>query len=320
MRVRPLTPALLVAAFIGLLPQPAYGQSTPDDLEEERARARSRLTRFTLELRSSGIFDSNLDHDETELDSYGASNIARARLRMRPFTFEYQAGLDRFSRTEKWDRMTHRFAAEGHRSISEWRAGARFEATKGESSDDREPLGATYLIEPELEYTIDVDSRVSFLGRYQIRHFGGEESRQDRTWLTGAEYKRQSGSAQWWSVRYRYEAANTSVTRNRYRRHTWLAYSRTKVTPNDELLLGVSFFTRRYPNRLIEIEIGPEGEDEYEELRHDTRWTYRISWAHTMSNALRLEAAYALDRQNSNDEDKLFRAHRFGLSMTWYVR
>lgn len=317
MRVSPLTLALLVAALVGLVTSPAQGQSTPDDLEEERARARSRLTRFTLELRSSGIFDSNLDHDETELDSYGASSIARARLRARPFTLEYQAGLDRFTRTKKWDRMTHRLAAEGYGSMSNWRAGARLEATAGESSDDREPLGATYLIEPELEYRINDENRVSLLGRYQIRHFGGEESRQDRTWLSGAEFKRQSGSKQWWSFRYRYEAANTSVPRNRYRRHTWLAYSRTKVTSHDELLLGLSFSKRRYPNRLIEIEIG---DYEYEELRRDTRWTYRISWAHTLSDALRLEAAYTLDRQNSNDEDKLFRAHRFGLSMTWYVR
>lgn len=313
MRLRPLPLALLVAAFVGSVPSPAQGQNTPDDPDLERPRARSTATRFDLELRSSGIFDSNIDHDDTELDSYGSSTVVRARLRTRPVTLEYQAGLDRFSRTDKWDRVMHRFRAEGARSTSHWRANARVELTAGDSSDDREPLGATYMLEPELEYRFDNAHRVSVLGRYLVRHLGGEESRQDRTWLTGAEFSRRTSSEDWWSVRYRYEVADTEAPRNRYRRHTYLWYSRTKLTSHDDLLVGLSFSSRRYPNRLLRLESS-------EELRHDTRWTYRIAWGRTLSDALRLEAAYTLDRQNSNDEDKPFRAHRAGLTMIWYVR
>ena len=301
-------------SFSGSTPSLAYGQTSADDDEVERARERTTAARLGLEFRTSGVFDSNIDHDEADLDSYGAAMVARASFRTRRVDLQYQAGVDRFSQTRLWDRATHRARAELRQRISSrWRANARAELSVGHSSDDRELVGTQYTLAPELEHRFGEAHRAYVYGRYRLRRFGDEAVRNDDTREGGAEFRRDAGGRQSWAAGYRYEAVDASTARSSYRRHAYVADYRVNTTPRDELLLGLTFRPRRYPYRVLQLPTG-------EALRRDGRWTHRVGWGRMLSDGVRLEAAYTFDHQNSNEQHKDFRAHRVALSVGWLVR
>lgn len=321
--------ALLLSSFGPALPL-AYGQSgdpsivwpptrvtpiTPsDDPDLERSRERATNGRLGLEFWTSGIFDSNVDHDEADLDSYGATMAARARFRTRRFNLQYHGGVDRFTETVRWNRVTHRLGAEMRQRItSKWRANALVELSAGQSSEDREPLGAQYMLAPELEYRVDEAHRVTVYGRYIVRRFGGSEVRQEQTRQGGGELRRDAGGRQSWTLRYRYEVTDAPTVRNSYTRHAAIVNYRVRATRQDDLLLGLSFRPRRFPHRVLRLDAG-------DELRRDDRWTYRVGWGRELSDALRLEATYTVDHQDSNDVRKSFRAHRVALTTGWFIR
>ena len=311
---RALTGLALILSFSGSAPSLAHGQTSADDDETERRRERPTAARLGLEFRTSGVFDSNIDHDEADLDSYGAAMAARAYFRTRRLDLQYQAGVDRFSQTRLWDRATHRVRAEVRQRItSRWRANALAELSVGHSSDDRELVGTQYTLAPELEHRFDQAHRAYVYGRYRLRRFGDDTLRNDDTWQGGGEFRRDAGGRQSWSAGYRYEAVDASIARNSYQRHAYVVDYRVNTTPRDELLLGLTYRPRRYPYRVLQLPAG-------EALRRDARWTPRVGWARTLSDSVRLEAAYTFDHQNSNEQRKDFRAHRIALGIGWLVQ
>jgi hypothetical protein len=288
----------------------ATAQTDRDEVRLEEPRDGTASRPISVELRVAGVFDSNIDHDEDDLDSLGSMLAARVRLRTRRLSMYYQAGFDRFSETARWDRFTHRARAEIRQRLrSDLRVGSLAELSIGNSSEDRETLGNQYTIMPWLEHRIGDSRRWSVHGAYRFRTFGELAQRNDETWYWGGEFT-QNIQRQSWTAGYRYERTQSRLPTNSYSRHAYEAQYEFRPSTRDDVRLGLMLRPRHYPERVVELPAG-------ETSRRDRRWTTTTEWIRTRANGVETGAAYEFDWQTSTDPEKPFRAHRVTFTVGW---
>ena len=316
--MRPLARiGVLLGLCLGATVPLAHGQTRPEDeLEQLRGQPDQETPqrRLGLEFRTAGVFDSNIDHDEFDLDSFGGIASIRTQFRTRPFSLHYQAGLDRFSQTSRWDRTTHRLRADlRQRLTSRWRLNTMAEASLGHTTEDREVLGNYYTFLSEVEHRFDPARRLYLYGMWRFREYGDAGVREDSAWYGGTEFTHDVGDRQEWSAGYRYEEIDAHLARSAYVRHSYTVEYAVAPTAHDRVRLELTFRPRRYPNRVVELDSG-------DVFRRDERWSPRFTWTRTLAPGLRAEFDYAYDRQWSNEGDENFRAHRVAYALAWTVR
>jgi hypothetical protein len=290
-------------------PEEELDQLRNEEIQESTQR------RLGLEVRTAAVFDSNIDHDEGDLDSFGGIASIRTQFRARRFRLHYQAGIDRFTQTVRWNRTTHRLRADlRQRLASQWRLNTMAEASLGHTTEDREVVGNYYTLFSEIEHPFNPERRLFLYGMWRFREYGGDAGRrEDSAWNVGAEFTHDVTDRHQWSAGYRYEEIDAHLVRSAYVRHAYTVEYRVEPTTLDTLQFELTFRPRRYPHRIVELDSG-------DVFRRDERWSPRFTWTRMMTRGVRLELDYGFDRQLSNELDENFRAHRVAYTLNWTVR
>lgn len=273
--------------------------------------------RWSFYLTLSGLFDSNINHDEDDINDYGAVAGAGVYFRNRAenpnFEFNYEVGQHAYKNTDQWDRTSHNL-----RAWSENRLGKRWiSETTGEisikgSTEDRE-LANRYSFSQFFQYRLTRNNRFNIGGAYRLRRY--EDRRRDSTNPYGeAGYERRFGRRKL-EFSYRYEKNNArEVNRYSYIRWTYGAEFTTPLFRGGRLDIEARYRPQKYA-RLIEIEL-PNGRD-IDVPRRDKRWIFSAEWRRKVWRDLELGLVYKYEQRNSNDEDRNFKAHAAGAVFTY---
>jgi hypothetical protein len=266
---------------------------------------------------ASTIFDTNIDHDATDLDSYGVVFGAGGIFKNDPIrpTFEaqYLAGIHQYANTDRWDRISHYVRAAWDRRFTRQ---VRFEpvaemSIQG-SSEDRD-LSNQFVLSPRLEYRFTPELRVRGLVVWRVRRYEDTPDRNAFNRYGGVELLGRPQSGPSWSVGGRYELNATESARQRYLRWTWYGDLSAPVGTRDRLELEVYYRSRHYPFRFVDVRGGPDV------LREDVRVEPEVIWLHALDDRRELRIGYAFSGQYSNDVRRDYLSHQllFGVLNRW---
>ncbi len=266
---------------------------------------------LSLDLALSSVFDSNIEHDEESIDSYGviAGGTVRYRSRAaRPaLTLEYGAAVHSYTQTDRWDRIS-----QIARGIVGTHVGRKLLLTTGAevslkgTSEDRE-IGDQYALIPSVEYRFDRANRVRLYGAYRLRKYGEASGRNATNRYVGAIYRTSVSEAGNFEIGTRFETNHPDRPRNRFTRRTYEARYSRAIGKRSEIGVRLRYRSQRYPEREVEIE-------DRDYPRVDFKWTPEISFVREIGRNLWLEAEYQFETRYSNDPTKHYSGHVAAIS------
>lgn len=288
------------------------------------------LTRqpFALGLRTSGVYDSNVNHDEEDIDSRGVIAGIEARLQSSAsqplLTLIYQGTLQRFAKTDRWDRIEHRAGGIVYGSSGPLSIVVVGLVDLGGATQERE-RGNQYTFLPQSMLRVG-PTRLRAYGGLRVTRVDEEAGTEDPeapgalddvTVYGGGEIRWWAGEGSSWGLEYRYERSDSDSPYRRYTQQRISADYRAEFMEDSELELGLEYRPRRFPDRLVEV----EGVDEagnpvvVDEPREERRWIPSISLSHVFPWGQEVEVEYEYQHRSSNDPDKEFEAHRATLTV-----
>ncbi len=284
--------------------------TTNDSLETPAAQTPSPPPRhFSFENRFTNVYDSNIEHDSTNIGSYGVVVGANARYRKSlanvDLLLDYGVAVHQYTATDKWDRVSQIGRAGVDVPLGDvFVAGVTAEAFLKGSSEDRE-IGDQYAIIPRLEIKPVHNLRIRVIGAYRRRFFELETSNAINRYVTVDSRIRVRGGMLEGSARI--EENRPRLSRLRFQRQTYSAAYTWLLGRNDDLLLGLEYRPVKYPGRMVDIEL--DDGDQREEPRRDERWKPQVRWVHDWTRKLRTELEYEYEMRLSNDPDKKYRGN-----------
>jgi hypothetical protein len=302
-----------------------------DTLSRVRARRIPDRRQFWFENSVANIYDSNIEHDTTNIGAYGVIAGGRALYRSRAtrptLQLEYAAALHQYTATDRWDRFSQLGRAgldmPVNRVVS---LGLTLEAFLKGSSEDRE-IGDQVAVLPRLELRASRNARLRFIGAYRKRYF--ETATSNSTNIYGSADARVRFGSSTIEAAARVEKNRPQLSRLRFQRQTYTARYIRSVTDRDDVLFGLEYRPVRYPERFVEIEMLCEDnsgrgncDDDPETIdvpRHDERWKPHFVWTREWTRNLRTELEYEYEMRFSNDPDKRYRGHilTFTTALPW---
>ena len=299
---------------------PARGATVTDSIGRSRAalakpvQTPRKARRFFFENDVTNVYDSNIEHDSTNIGSYGIVGGARMRFRSRSskpgFQAEYAVAAHSYTATDKWDRVSHLARAGVDFPLGDHLLlGLTGEASLKGSSEDRE-IGDQYAVLPRVEFRPWDDVRFRLITAYRQRYYGESSGSNATNRYATLDMRLRMGSGMIEGAA-RFEENNPTVERNRFQRYTYSTAYTWFPGDRDELLLGLEYRPVKYPNRDVDILIIDEdGElDEIEVPRKDERWKPEASWVREWTRNFITELEYEYEMRGSNDPEKKYRGH-----------
>lgn len=258
-------------------------------------------------------FESNVNRDREDLDalgmSLGAGLVFVDNPRKPTLEATYQAGFHRYSGTNRWNRISHFARVSWERSVArDWTVDVAGEMALKGSAEDRE-LGDQYLVTPRVEFKLDSLFRVRAFATYRLRRYPTDPGRNATNRYVGGELLgRPSGGARW-EVGGRVEENATIEARRTYHRYTVYGGWEQPVGRRSRIETGLKVRLQRYPNRLVDIDGGPDVP------RRDVRVEPEVSWVRMLGRS-ELRVTYGYERRTSNDPSRGYGAHAVAISIT----
>lgn len=289
--------------------------SSTDDLSRQRRR-------YWLYATLSSGFDSNIDHDENNVQSFGMVPSLgfhfQDSLEKPTFEFDYEMARHRYTNTSRWDRTSHRARASYERGLTDFlRAETTGELSIKGSSEDRE-LNDQYVLRQELKLRASRSRRFNLFAAYRLKRYDVDPGRNAIDPYVGASFEQRFSGGRSVEIGYRYDKNRSSNPRNRYIRWTYGAEFRTPFLGPDRLLfIEVKYRPQLYA-RTIEIE-DVDGDD-HDVTRRDRRWIVGASWVRPVNKRFDIGFRYNFEMRRSNDVEKNFNSHLggFTLSYRWW--
>lgn len=283
---------------------------------------------FALGLRTSGVYDSNVNHDAEDIDSRGVIAGIEARLQssaIRPLlTLTYQGTLQRFAKTERWNRIEHRVGGILSGGSGPLHIVVVGLVQLGGATQHRE-RGNQYMFLPQTILRVGPTSLRAYGGlRLTIVDEeagtvdpGAPELLDDVTVYGGGAFRWRVGDDSSWGLEYRYERSHSDSPYRRYTQQRYRAEYRAEFMDEDELQLGLEYRPRRLPDNLVAVERLDEDGNRaiVEEPREEARWIPYISLTHVFPWGQEVELTYEYQHRLSNDLDKEFESHRLMLTL-----
>lgn len=322
----------LAACLLFACASPARGQSTEGDAErktaatatkkkkaarasakEQEGEQKSRR-RFWLFGSLSTVFDSNVEHDERRLRSFGfvpSFGFHFQNDAEKPsFEAEYEVGFHRYTRTDSFDRVSHYFTS-AYRKRLPGRFSSRTTAEvslKG-SSEDRD-VNNQYSLEQQLQYRVTPTARVSAFAAYRIKRYPLVDAGKNAIDpYVGGKFQHELKGGREWELSYRYDKNRSQDPKDRYVRWTYEAQFATPLFRSRRDLLTVE---ARYSPRLYARQIKVDGGGRA--ARKDRRWVFEFDYERPLSRGVRLGLGYQFEKRDSNDPEKKFDAHVLGIT------
>jgi len=283
------------------------GASRPSTPPESKAR------RFWLFASLSTGFDSNINQDPEGMQSFGlVSSMGfhfQDDVEKPSFEFEYEAGLHRYTNTDKWNRVSHSATASYKRHL----LGRWYTRTTGElsflgSSEDRE-LNNQYLLAQQIEYRPTASTRLIGFAAYRLKRDPVEQGKNAIDPYVGAKFVQRLPGRRSWEISYRYDHNRSWDPRNRYVRWTYGASFETPLFQHDRLTFEGSYRPQLYA-RTVKV-------DEVRVTRHDVRWSFNAVWDHPLNERVTMRIFYRFEKRLSNSPDKRYTEQQPGVSLTY---
>jgi hypothetical protein len=272
--------------------------------------------RFSFENAVTNVYDTNIDHDSTNLGSYGIVVGGNGRFRSlgsRPgLQLEYGIAVHQYTATDRWDRVSQIGRAGVDAPLGKHLLfGVTGEIFLKGSSEDRE-IGDQYAVLPRIEIRPTDNTRFRVITAYRKRYYG-ESSGSNATnrYVTFDSRIRLNGGTLEGAARF--EENLPKLTRLRFQRQTFTGRYGWDVGDRGQLIAGVEYRPVRYPERTVDIE-DDEGETIREEVRRDTRWKPNLIWLRQWTQKFRTDLEYEYEWRLSNDPDKHYRGHVLSLT------
>lgn len=288
-------------------------QTTP---RTEQAGPQRRLWFYT---RLSTVFDSNIDHDVQEVQSFGFVPSLGVHfqnsLEKPTFEVDYETGFHSYTNSTRWDRTSHKLRVAHERRFNRWlTAEITGEMTIRGSSEDRE-LNNQYVLGQQFELRPSRAQRFKLFAAYRLKRYPLADS--DRNAIdpyVGGSFEQRFGPRSL-EFSYRYDKNRSWSDRNRYIRWTYGAEFKTPFIRRDALLTVEAKYRSQLYARTVEIEAdnGPD----FREPRRDRRWILDVSWQRPLNDKLLLGFMYRFEARRSNDLDKTFNSHLGGVTLTY---
>jgi hypothetical protein len=311
----------------------AFGQSREGDAEKKveatagkkKKATRAKATkeqeeqsrrRFWLSASLSTVFDSNVEHDERRLRSFGLVPSFGIHFRDHPerpsFEAGYEVGFHRYTRTDSFDRVSHYFNGAYRRRLP-GRLSARTTAEvslKG-SSEDRD-VNNQYSLEQQLQYRLAPAVRLSAFAAYRLKRYPVSDAGKNAIDpYVGGRLAHELKGGREWQLTYRYDKNRSQDPKDRYVRWTYEAQFSTPLFRARRDLLTVE---ARYSPRLYARQIKVDGE---RVPRKDERWVFEFDYERPLARDVRVGLDYQYEKRGSNDPEKRFDAHVFGVTFNF---
>jgi hypothetical protein len=288
---------------------------TPRPVEPSSGEGR----RWAFYVTATSLSDSNINHDEEGLRSFGLVGGAGVYFRNRPerptFEFTYEVGRHAYTRTDRWDRTSHALRvnserALGLRLVSETTGEVSFKGT----TEDRE-LTNRFGLKQKFQFRLTRADRFNLAAAYRLKRYTeGDRGRDSVNPYVEGGYERRLGGGRRVEVSYRYETNRSRNERFRYLRRTYGLEFTTPLTRRGVLRAEARYRPQKYA-RLVEVEL-PGGE-EVDLPRLDRRWIFSADWRRGLGRGLELDLLYKYERRVSNDPDRNFTARAAGVGLTY---
>lgn len=275
------------------------------------------LKNLSATIRFANSFDTNIDHNADNLESYGAVPAAQLRYRQAmgrsKLMVMYLVGVHSYTRTNRWDRVSHQFKAAFEPGLSSHlRAETVADLSFKGSSEDRD-ISNQFQLSHTFEYRFDRNHRVQAFGTFRLKRFPGARKNNAFKPNTGLRYEQRFPSGQRWEAGARYEIKRVESPRSNYYRWTFdVEYRTPYLWRHNQLILKAKVKRKFYWTRLIKV-------DGDRTLRRDRRWTLGAEWRHKFSGDIQTSVGYQFEVRTSNDARKFYRAHFFDLSVAYKV-
>lgn len=293
-----------------------------DTLSRVTPRRMPDRRRFWFENTVANVYDSNIEHDSTNIGAYGVIAGGRAMYRSRSvrpmLQLEYAAGFHQYTATDRWDRFSQLGRAGVDMPVNRVVSlGLTLEAFLKGSSEDRE-IGDQLAVLPRVELRASRSTRLRLIGAYRKRYFETATSNSTNTY--GHADLRVRFGVSTIEAAARVERNRPQLARLRFLRQTYTTRYIRSVTDHDDLLFGLEYRPVKYPERLVDVVVasndnrgpGKDEDDDPETIevpRRDERWKPHFSWTREWTRNLRTELEYEYEKRFSNDPDKRYRGH-----------
>jgi hypothetical protein len=267
---------------------------------------------FTATLATS--FDTNIDHDPQGVRSFGLVPSLGVHFQdsvEKPsFEIDYEIAAHRYTNTKEWNRVSQNLVISYRKHLfGGWSTRTETEVTLKGSSDDRE-LNNQYVLRQQLDYKINDNSRLQFVGAYRIKRDPLDSGSNAIDPYAGVKFIQRFAGEKRLAFSYRYDKNRSWDPRNRYIR--W-AYETEFAMPIVDRRNRLSF-DLVYKPRLYGRTVRVDGE---RVPRRDGRWIFQTQYERMLRSNLRMAFVYSYERRDSNDPNKNFQAHQAGFALTY---
>jgi hypothetical protein len=295
------------AAQVASAKRVSKAASKPSPQREIRAR------RFWLFASLSTGFDSNIDQDPEGTRAFGlVSSMGfhfQDNAEKPSFEIEYEAGLHRYTNTDKWNRISHTLTTSYKRHLfGRWYTRTTGELSLRGSSEDRE-LNNQYLLGQQLEYRPNANTRLIAFAAYRLKRDPVEQGKNAIDPYIGAKFVQRLPGERRFEIGYRYDHNRSQDARNRYVRWTYGASFETPLFQRDRLTLEGSYRPQLYA-RTVKV-------DDLRVTRHDVRWSFNALWEHPLNERITMTVFYRFEKRLSNSADKRYTEQQPGISFIY---
>lgn len=305
-------PAALAACLAAALAGSAAAQDSPPAAPPAPQPTDRDRGAWTAQTHLSAVFDSNIDRNDEEIESYGGVVGLLLQYQRRAGRYrvsgEYETAAHQYTTTDRWNRVSHRVRGLVRRELGDrWNVEAVSELSLRGSSEDRN-LGDQLVVEPRVNFALDDDSALRLYGALRVRRFDEEPDQNALNRYLGLEFAQEVGRGREWEVGFRYEFNDAESDRRRYLRRTWHTAFATEIGRRDELEFELKIRARRYTDRYVEVE-------EEDVPRQDHRWIPSVEWSRTIWQGLGVAVKYEFETRASNDPDRSYSGHQAAVSL-----
>ncbi len=263
------------------------------------------------------VFDTNITHDEQQVSAFGLVPSLgfhfRDNAEKPSFEADYEVALHRYNNTDEFDRVSHNLTALYRRQLAKrlYSKTTAEMSLKG-SSEDRE-INNNYILEQQLQYRFTTNTRFAGFAAYRLKRYSiPDQDSNSIDSYAGAKIEQRFRGDRRLELKYRYDHNRAWDPRNNYIRRTYALEFQTPLScwRRDSLITEFRYSPRHYQNRLTRV-------DGIRVPRRDNRWVYEVSYERLLRPNLSMAVDYQFEKRDSNDVDKRFTSHAFGLRFTF---
>lgn len=282
-------------------------EARPADINEKTWRRK-----FWFFASVSSIFDSNINHDEEGIKSFGIIPSIGLHLQNSienpSLEFEYEGALHRYTNTDKWDRFSNRFTGSYRKRVGRFVSRSEGEILLKGSSEDRE-LNNWYSIGQRIEYRLTRNDRLQVFASYRVKRDQVDSGSNAIDSYIGGRYIRRLGLRQF-SLSYRYDKNRSWDPSNRYIRWQYEGQFETPIFGRRNRLIFEGTYKPRLYSKTVKVDGGRVP-------RRDERWIGEIQFERALRHDLDMSLVYRYETRDSNDPDKKFNSHMAGIGFNY---